>query len=429
MNVQAIRARREAIRHELQSIHAAHPDTLPGEAQTRWAALETEAGTLAETERRQSFMDEMDRRAAGSQIGQGDSRFDDLTSRVTAQDVIAAQLGATTAGAGRAREASAEMARRSGRNPEGLFWNMGAASEQRVFSTTNPSGGPGSSLIQTTVSPTVIDRLRERVAVRRLGATVLGGLTGNLAIPRLKASATASWVAESSPITASDPQTEQVVFSPKHCGGIVEMSRNMIQQSSPDVSALIENDLAMLLAVALDQAAISGGGSNQPSGILAAGSGINQVSGGTNGLALTWANVIALIGAVDQSNALDGSTLAFLTNARVVKSARQTVKTLTDTSSNFIMNDPANLAGYPLASTQNVPSNLTKGTGTGLSALIFGDFSQLFLAFWSELDLLVNPYESTAYSKGNVQVRAMMTADIRLRQPLAFAALSDVIAP
>jgi hypothetical protein len=39
-----------------------------------------------------------------------------------------------------------------------------------------PAGGPGSNVIQTTVSPNLIDRLRERVLVRRLGATVLGGL-------------------------------------------------------------------------------------------------------------------------------------------------------------------------------------------------------------------------------------------------------------
>jgi len=425
-------ARREAIRAELRSIHTAHPDALPPEAQTRWTALEAEGATLAAQEQRQALLDEYDRRASGHHVaGTGDDRFDALQAQVSAADVIRAQMGATDAGAGRAREASAELARRSGRSPEGLFWNMGATAptEKRVLTTTNPGGGPGSNLIQTTVSPTVIDRLRERVMVRRLGATVLGGLVGNLAIPRLKASATAQWVSENSAITASDPQTDHVVFSPKHCGGIVEMSRQMIQQSSPDVASLIENDLALLLAVALDQVAITGGGSNQPSGILAAGSGITTIAGGTNGLAPTWANVVNLIGAVDASNALDGSSLAFLTNAKVVKAMRQTAKTTTDTASNFIMNDAAMLAGYSLASTQNVPSTLTKGSGTGLSALIFGDWSQLFIAFWSELDILVNPYESTAYSKGNVQVRAMMTADVQIRQAAAFAALSDVIAP
>ena len=204
----------------------------------------------------------------------------------------------------------------------------------------------------------------------------------------------------------------------------------MIQQPSVDVARLVENDLAQLLAVALDQVAIQGGGTNQPSGLLASGSGIGSVAGGTNGLAITWANVIALIGAVDSANALAGSSLGFATNAKFVKSARTISKIAADTSGNFIMNDPASLAGYNLASTQNVPSNLVKGTsGAVCSALIFGDWSQLFLGFWSELDILVNPYESTAYSKGNVQVRAMMTADVRIRQPTAFAAIQDILAP
>ncbi len=264
--------------------------------------------------------------------------------------------------------------------------------------------------------------------VRRMGASVLGGLVGNLSIPRLKASATASWVAENGAITASDPQTDQVSFTPKHVGGIVELSRNMVQQPSLDVTRMVENDLTQLIAVALDQASIQGGGTNQPSGLLASGSGIGSVTGGTNGLAPTWNNIVALIAAVDTSNALDGS-LGFLSNGKVTKAMRTTLKTTGDTSSNFIQTDPNALAGYVYGSTQNVPSNLTKGSGTNLSALIFGDWSQLVIGFWSELDILVNPYESTAYSKGNVQVRVMATADIKIRQPLAFAAITDLIAP
>jgi HK97 family phage major capsid protein len=257
---------------------------------------------------------------------------------------------------------------------------------------------------------------------------VLGGLVGNLSVPRLKASATASWVAENAAISASDPQTEQVTFGPKHVGGIVELSRNMLQQPSLDVTRMVENDLTQLIAVALDAAAIKGGGSNQPSGLLAAGSGITIVPGAADGLAPSWDNVIALIAAVDVANALGGS-LGFLTNGKAVKAMRTTAKTATDTASNMIMPDATTLAGYPLGSTQNVPSNLTKGSGTGLSALIFGDWSQLMLGFWSDLDILVNPFESTAYSKGNVQVRAMATADVKIRQPLAFAAITDLIAP
>jgi len=117
----------------------------------------------------------------------------------------------------------------------------------------------------------------------------------------------------------------------------------------------------------------------------------------------------------------------FATNAKSVSKMRRTLRTTADTASTFIMEGPAQLAGYPLASSQNVPSTLTKGTSSGVcSALIFGDWSQLMLGFWSELDILVNPYESTAYSKGNVQVRAMATADVAIRHPAAFAATVDL---
>ena len=36
---------------------------------------------------------------------------------------------------------------------------------------------------------------------------------------------------------------------------------------------------------------------------------------------------------------------------------------------------------------------------------------------------VVNPYESTAYAKGNVQIRGMLTMDVQVRQPASFAAI------
>lgn len=39
--------------------------------------------------------------------------------------------------------------------------------------------------------------------------------------------------------------------------------------------------------------------------------------------------------------------------------------------------------------------------------LIAGDWSQVMLGIWSEIDILVNPFAETAYSKGNVLIRAM----------------------
>lgn len=57
---------------------------------------------------------------------------------------------------------------------------------------------------------------------------------------------------------------------------------------------------------------------------------------------------------------------------------------------------------------------------------MLGDWSELMIGYWSELDILVNPYESSAYSKGNVQVRAMATCDVAVRHPEAFCAAVDI---
>jgi HK97 family phage major capsid protein len=267
-----------------------------------------------------------------------------------------------------------------------------------------------------------IDRLRNALVTRRLGARVLTGLQGNLDIPGLKTSGTAGWVNENTALTPADHEFRKVSLTPKHAGALTELSRNMLQQPSVDVEALVRADFAAILAEAVDQAAISGSGTAPvPRGILNT-SGIGSVAMGTNGGAISWASVINLIGEVQIDNA-EGT--GFLTNAKVTRSARQTVKVSGQPV--YIMEGRDRLADYPLAMSNLVPSNLTKGTSNGVcSALIFGNWSDLILGYWSELDILVNPYESTAYSKGNVQVRAMLTMDVAVRYPESFAAIQDL---
>jgi HK97 family phage major capsid protein len=319
---------------------------------------------------------------------------------------------------------SAELARRSGRAFQGYAVPMGFEQRVDIVSTGLPSAGPGSNIIATDLRASeFIDILREQLVVRRLGARVLTGLTGNVAIPRLKQSATSYWFAENAAITASDVQLDQVTLSPKHCGALVEFSRNMLLQSSPDIEQLLRMDFAAVLARAIDRAAIAGGGSDEPSGVLDT-QGIGDVSAGAAGGAVTLAVLAEVLSKVEQANAASGS-LAWLTNFKVLAELRTTPK-VASTDSVMLM-DGATLMGYPVAVSSLVPDTLDEGaSGSVLSALIFGDWSQLILGFWSELDVLVNPYESTAYTKGNVQVRGITTVDVAVRQPAAFSACKEL---
>lgn len=424
MTLREILARRDAIRVELRGIIDASPDgNLSDEVRARADALEAEAGRLNDAERRQALLDEMDRRASGTPIGgTGDRNLDRDLRQFSLVRAIASQVPGLNVDAGRERELSQEIARRAGRPFQGIAVPM-SVFQERVEQRVLTSGSGGTALIPTTLDDGLfIDRLRAALVIRRLGARVISNLTGNLDVPRLTTSATSGWVAENAALTSSDEAFDKVSLTPKHAGCITELSRNMLQQDSADVELLVRNDFAQVLAQTLDLAAIAGTGtSNQPLGILNT-SGIGSVAMGANGAALTYDAVVDLMGAIQDANAEAGA-VAFLTNPKVRRAA---VK-LKD-SQQRPLGEAVVFQNAPRAFTTNVPSNGTKGSGTGLSALLYANWSDLLIGMWSELDILVNPYESTAYSKGNVQVRAMMTVDIKVRHPESFAAITDIVA-
>jgi len=259
-----------------------------------------------------------------------------------------------------------------------------------------------------------------------MGATLLEGLVGDAAISR-KVSGTASyWVAESGAVTASDAVFDQVVLTPKTVGALTTVSRKMILQSSPAIEQILKQDLADALGGAIDLAAINGSGaSNQPKGILKT-TGIGDVAGGTNGGIPTWPNVVNILGAVADSNA-DTGAMAFLTNSKV-RSKLLTVEKASGTA-RFVWEYDAKgqgiMAGIRAEVSNNIPSNLSKGTGSNLSAIICGNFRDLLIGSWGVLEVMSDPY--TNFSSGDVQLRALMDIDINVRHAASFAAMQDAI--
>lgn len=265
-----------------------------------------------------------------------------------------------------------------------------------------------------------IDTLRANLITGRLGATVLSGLSGNVAIPKRTGSVSAGWVNENQALSFSDQNFGQVEMSPKHVGAITELSRNMLMQSSPDIKQLTRNDMAAVLAQAIDTAAVQGdGNAPNPRGVL------NVVGVGSASLSATptWAQVLEFLGDLEDANN-EGTGWAMHPKAR--RKFKATLKESGDAGAGYLMGDDNRLAGYGTAATTTLPTNL--GTGTNESPVIFGRWSDLMIGYWSAFDLLVNPYESTAYSKGNVQVRAMLTADVAVRHAGSFTVGNLVVA-
>jgi HK97 family phage major capsid protein len=398
----AIREARAAKVQEARSLVDANK-TLTPEQQSTFDRIKSEITTLEGDEARAQFLADAERRGVGQPV---DKSRTQLESRVNVLDVIRAQTeGRALTGA--AAEYSQETERRTGRKAEGIYVPL-AALEQRVSTTaTAPEIVPVDHRADQYIDP-----FRNSLLARRLGVRVLSGLSGNVSIPKHGTGTTVGWVAENAALSASDMTFDPVTLAPKHAGGLSEMSRQLIMQSSPDIENLVRADLSFMLAQAIDSALILGGGSNQPVGVLST-SGIQTANLAT----LSWANVLAMAQKLDLVNA---NAVNWLGSTKVKAKLQGTLKAA---STAVYLMEGGKMADIPGQFTNQVPEK-TGSPNTG--RLILGDWSQVLLGIWSELDILVNPYAETAYSKGNVLVRAMSTVDVALRHANAFVVADDI---
>ncbi|MDT3706496.1 MAG: phage major capsid protein [Thiobacillus sp.] len=353
--------------------------------------------------------------------------------RFSFQRAILAQMDPNYARreAGFELEASRALAEKLGKEPQGLFVPnevLRHQRNQRDLVTGTPGAG-GYLVANELDAGSFIEMLRARSHVLTLGATTLGGLVGNLSIPSQTGAATAYWLAEDGAPTESQQVFGQVPLTPKTVGAFTDFSRRMLLQATPDIEALIRADLAALMAVEVDRAAIAGtGANNQPTGILST-SGIGAVAIGADGGPVTWAHVLQLEEALANASA-DMGAMAYLTNAKVRRALKGTTKVSGDAGAGFIWSDEARDAdgfgwmnGYKSAVSSNVPSNLTKGTGTNLSAMIFGNWQDLMIGQWGGLDLMVD--KITNGTSGGTRVIALLDVDVAVRRAASFAAIVD----
>jgi HK97 family phage major capsid protein len=284
---------------------------------------------------------------------------------------------------------------------------------------TTVAGDQGGTFIPTELRG-LIEALRPRLVLAGLGANFIGGLQGNIDWPTGSA-VVASWATETGELSDASPSTGKMTISPKRVGAVAGYSRQLLLQSSPSVEAFILNEFYKAIAQAVEQVAIVGGGSNQPKGILTAAD-VASVAGGTNGAALSYANVVALETAVAQLNA-DLGSLGYLTNSKVRGKAKTTLK---DANVSGHIWEPGNtMNGYNVGVTNLVPSNLTKGSGENLSAAIFGNFNDLIVGNWGGLDIVVDPYSQK--KKAQIEVVVNSFWDTLVVRKESFAKITDII--
>jgi HK97 family phage major capsid protein len=338
-------------------------------------------------------------------------------------------------------ECSQEMSRLTGRQPMGFFMPEFALVPEVRADLAAASNNLGGFTIQTTVEPSLIPYLRHKMVLGRAGATMMGGLVGNMALPRQITAATATWNTENQDPTRSNLTFDQVSLTPQRLSTVSAFSKQLLAQSSLDIQSIVRDDLLKVIAIAQDLAGLTGSGSsNQPTGIFATVADTvfpsaysktsPSVAFSSSGYP-TWTNIVAFEGNVETNDVdLDDSSCSYIVHPQV-KALWKTLAKFDPRATNqfypeFLMEDvkvagdasAGTINGYKAFATNQIPS-----TSTNAHSVIFGKFSDLIVGLWGGLDIITDPY--TLASSFQVRIVVNLLTTIALRYGPSFCYSSN----
>ena len=270
---------------------------------------------------------------------------------------------------------------------------------------------------------TLIERLRAHSMIYKLGARRLNNLIGNVRLATESLLVDTQWVNETGTINpVTDPTWTGEVIAPFRLYSTVPVSEGLLKLNGPEFEAYMFDAIMRSQAEALDNAFITGDGVTAPLGILN-NTDIQTDDLGANGQALTLADILRAE-EVATPNLYDAESLkySYLMNAATKRTLKQTPKVAN--SDIMIMGGNA-LNGHNAAVSEHMPNDITLGTGTNLSALIYGNFHDVAVLSWGGFDLVVDRY--TAARSGIVRVHVSSFMNLKVLRPELFHVTNGII--
>lgn len=318
-------------------------------------------------------------------------------------------------------DASRAAAKRSGKEPEGLLVPADVLTRALNTSTSGTADGDtgGFSVATDLLAQSFVDMLRNRAVAMQLGTT-MGGLVGNITIPRQASGASGYWIGEDADATLDGLEMDQIGMSPKTVAAYSEITRRLLMQSSLDVEALVRRDLATALALTIDSAFFYGTGtSNQPIGIKNA-TGINAVDFGGSGLVAgagglpSYSEVVQMESEISADNA-DVASMAYVMGSGM-RGHFKTTEKFSGSNGATIWEAGNTVNGYRTEVTNQIVAG----------DLFFGNFADAMIGMWGGLELNADPYTHSA--KGRLRIVAMQDVDFVLRRVESFCYGADTSA-
>jgi len=322
---------------------------------------------------------------------------------------------------------SMKEARSKGFTTSGIYLSesvMNVVNEKRAMSAGSATGG--GNTIQTDKN-WAFDALYAKRVLQALGVIFETNLSNNVDLTGFGTGATSSWGTETAELADGSPTTAYRPLTPHRLGTYIPMSKQLLIQN-PQLEGRVLTTLMESIYATVEAAYINGTDADgQPLGLLGTPN-IQNVAIGTNGDAPTLPKMLELVQKLGTANATV-ENLKFLINPKVEAKLKQTEigsgsGAMIMSYQNYFTGTPGVIDGKITAITSNVPSNLDKGSSTGVcSAIICGDFQKSVLAQFGGMDVTIDPY--TLARTGQVRIVANTFWDMAFTKPEVFGAILD----
>ncbi|WP_145566294.1 phage major capsid protein [Yersinia massiliensis] len=240
------------------------------------------------------------------------------------------------------------------------------------------AAGSGGALIPQNMQNEVIELLRDRTVVRKLGARSIPLPNGNLSMPRMSGGATAGYVGEGKDVVATGATFDDVKLSAKTMIALVPVSNQLIGRAGFNVEQLLLGDILSSIATREDKAFLRDDGTGDtPKGMKSVATAANRL--------VAWDGTAVNLTTIDTY--LDQLMLMHMdSNSNMISCgwglsnrSYMTLFGLRDGNGNKVYPEMSvgMLKGYPIQRTSAIPANL--GENGNESEIYFCDFNDVVI--------------------------------------------------
>jgi HK97 family phage major capsid protein len=267
----------------------------------------------------------------------------------------------------------------------------------------------GGATVPTGFVRSLYEHLVEESGIRRTGANVITTSSGeDLLWPKTTAHPTAGIVAEGGAIAEDDPTFGQVVLKAFKYGVLVQVSRELVEDTAVDLLGYIARQTGLALGRASGAHMVTGNGTSQPEGAQSSSS-LTVGKQGASGQTTT----VTVDDLIDLYHSLvsgyRGRGTWFMLDASLAK-----IRKLKDTTGQTLWQpglqagQPDTLLGRPVVTDPNVPA-----MGASVKSILFGDFGSYY-TIRDVGSLRFERSDEFAFAHDLITFRAVMRVDGRV---------------